>query len=61
MAGWTREQLLVALGLYCTMEFGKFHQRNPRIIEVAEKISRTPSALAMKLSSLASLHPVIRE
>lgn len=61
MAGWTRDQLLVALGLYCTMEFGKFHQRNPRIIEVAEKIGRTPSALAMKLSNLASLDPVIRE
>lgn len=61
MAGWTRDQLLVALGLYCTMEFGKFHQHNPRIIEVAEKIGRTPSALAMKLSNLASLDPVIRE
>lgn len=43
------------------MEFGKFHQHNPRIIEVAEKIGRTPSALAMKLSNLASLDPVIRE
>lgn len=43
------------------MEFGKFHRRNPRIIEVAEKIGRTPSALAMKLSNLASLDPVIRE
>lgn len=43
------------------MEFGKFHQRNPRIIEVAEKIGRTPSALAMKLSNLASLDPIIRE
>lgn len=51
----------MALGLYCTMEFGKFHQRNPRIIEVAGKIGRTPSALAMKLSNLASLDPVIRE
>lgn len=51
----------MALGLYCTMEFGKFHQHNPRIIEVAEKIGRTPSALAMKLSNLASLDPVIRE
>jgi predicted restriction endonuclease len=61
LAGWTRDQLLVALGLYCTMEFGKFHQHNPRIIEVAEKIGRTPSALAMKLSNLASLDPVIRE
>lgn len=61
MAGWTRDQLLVALGLYCTMEFGKFHRSNPRIVEAAEQIGRTPSALAMKLSNLASLDPVIRE
>ena len=61
LSGWTREQLLVAVGLYCTMEFGKFHQRNPRIIEAAEKIGRTPSALAMKLSNFASLDPVFRE
>lgn len=51
----------MAVGLYCTMEFGKFHQRNPRIIEAAEKIGRTPSALAMKLSNFASLDPIFRE
>ncbi len=56
---WTREQLLVALNLYCQMDFGKFHQGNPRIIAVAKQIGRTPSALAMKLCNLASLDPAI--
>lgn len=59
MANWTREQLLVALNLYCQLPFGKFHQGTPLIIETAKLIDRTPSALAMKLSNLASLDPAI--
>lgn len=59
MSHWTREQVLIALNLYCQMDFGKFHQNNPRIIAVAKQIGRTPSALAMKLCNLASLDPAI--
>jgi predicted restriction endonuclease len=57
---WTREQLLVALFLYCRIPFGKIHRRNPDIICYAQLIGRTPSALAIKLLNLASLDPVIR-
>ena len=56
---WSEFDLLVALGLYCELPFGKFHQRHPRIIEVAFKLERSPSSVAMKLSNLASLDPVI--
>ncbi|HTN33795.1 MAG TPA: HNH endonuclease [Marinobacter sp.] len=56
---WTRFDRLIALGLYCELPFGKFYQRQPRIIEVAQKLGRTPSSLAMKLSNFASLDPVI--
>lgn len=59
MANWTREQVLVALNLYCQLPFGKLHNRNPIIIETAKLIGRTPSSLAMKLTNLASLDPVI--
>jgi hypothetical protein len=59
MANWTRDQLLVALNLYCQLDFGKFHQGNPLIIEAAKRIDRTPSALAMKLCNFASLDPAI--
>ena len=58
-AGWTRKQLLVAFNLYCQMPFGKMHSRNPEIIKYAELIGRTPSALAMKLTNIASLDPAI--
>ena len=56
---WSEFDLLVALGLYCELPFGKFHQRHPRIIEVAYKLERSPSSVAMKLSNIASLDPII--
>lgn len=56
---WTRQELLVAFGLYCQIPFGKLHARNPEIIKIAELIGRTPSALAMKLTNIASLDPAI--
>ena len=52
---WTRDELLVALGLYLRLPFGQLHQRHPEIIEAADLLERTPSALAMKLVNLASL------
>lgn len=56
---WTRNELLVAFSLYCHIPFGKLHSRNPEIIRYAELIGRTPSALAMKLTNIASLDPAI--
>lgn len=55
---WTREHFLIALNLYCKLSFGKLHKSNPLIIQVAEKMGRTPSSLAMKLCNFASLDPV---
>lgn len=57
--GWTRQQLLVAYGLYCRLPFGRLHHRNPEIVQVAEAIGRTPSALAMKLGNIAHIDPAI--
>ena len=58
-SSWTRKQLLVAFALYCRLPFGKLHRGNPEIIRFAEVIDRSPSALAMKLTNLASLDPTI--
>lgn len=60
MAGvnhWTRDQLLVALTLYSQIPPKKFDSTNPTITYYAERIGRTPAALAMKLSNFASLDP----
>jgi len=56
---WTREHFLIALNLYCKLPFGKLHKGNPLIKEVADKMGRTASSLAMKLSNFASLDPVL--
>ena len=56
---WTRDQLLVAFSLYCRLPFGRLHSRNPEIITMAESIGRSPAALAMKLTNIASLDPAI--
>lgn len=52
---WTEHELLIAMNLYCRLPFGQFDHRTELIKTVAPKISRTPDALAMKLSNIASL------
>jgi len=59
MKKWTVKELKLALALYCQITFGKMHSRNPDIIRLADKIGRTPSAVAMKLVNFASLDPEI--
>lgn len=57
---WTRDQLFIVLNLYHKLRFGQFDQRQPVIIDLAKRIGRTPSAVAMKLSNLASLDPSLK-
>jgi hypothetical protein len=57
---WTKEQLKLAFYLYCQLPFGKLHFRNPKIVNMAAFIGKTPSAMAMKLVNFASLDPAIQ-
>lgn len=57
---WSIEQLKLAFYFYCQTPFGQLHGKNPKIIELAKLIGRTPSALAMKCVNFASLDPAIR-
>ncbi len=57
---WTREELILAVNLYCKTPFGKIHHRNPAIVELARLIGRTPSALTWKLSNFASFDPSLQ-
>ena len=54
---WSREELILGFRLYCEIPFGQYHSRNPRVIELAEIIGRTPSAAALKLCNFARLDP----
>ena len=54
---WTYDELLLALNLYYKLPFGQFHQHNPKVIDLAKLINRTPSSVAMQLSNFAGLDP----
>jgi putative restriction endonuclease len=54
---WEKEELLLVLHLYCQTAFGKLHQHNPEIINLAVVLGRTPSAVAMKACNFANLDP----
>jgi putative restriction endonuclease len=58
---WTREELIVAFNLYCKIPFGQIHIRNPLVIELANAIGRTPSAVSWKLANYARLDPSLQK
>ncbi|MBK1834391.1 HNH endonuclease [Roseibacillus ishigakijimensis] len=58
MARWTREELLQALNLYHRTPFGRQHSRYRPIIQLADKLGRTPGSVAMKLNNFTSLDPL---
>ena len=58
---WTREETLIAFALYCKIPFGKISKTNPEIIEVANMLGRTGSAVAMKMCNIASYDPIQQE
>ena len=57
---WSRAQTLAALHVYFQLPFGRLHQREPTIRQLADWISRSPSAVALKLVNFASLDPQVR-
>lgn len=54
---WTRNELILAINLYCKLPFGRLHRLNPEVIHLANLIGRTPSSVAYKLVNFASLDP----
>lgn len=56
---WTREEIILAIRLYCQTPFGKIHKGNPDILGLADRIGRTPSSVALKMVNLAALDPTI--
>lgn len=54
---WTKEELILAFNLYLKIEFGKTHARNPKIIELANLLDRTPASIVMRLGNFASIDP----
>jgi putative restriction endonuclease len=54
---WTREELILAINLYCKIPFGRIHVRNPDIIKLSGLLNRTPGSVSYKLANFASIDP----
>ena len=52
---WTRDELLLAVNLYCKLPFGRMNSRNSDITALAVLLQRTPGSVALKLCNFASL------
>jgi putative restriction endonuclease len=60
MNNWSKPELIVAFALYCQTPFSKINSKNQLIISLANKINRTPGAVAWKLANFASLDPSLQ-
>jgi putative restriction endonuclease len=58
---WTREELILAINLYCKIPFGKINKNNPDVIHLAKLIGRTPSSISFKLGNFGSFDPSLKE
>ncbi len=58
---WSREESIIAFNLYCKMPFSKIYYKHPDIIELANLLGRTPSAVALKLVNYARLDPDLQK
>jgi putative restriction endonuclease len=56
---WTRDELILAINLYCKTPFGRIHVRNPDIIELAKVLDRTPGSVSYKLANFANIDPTL--
>lgn len=57
---WSRDEVILAINLYCKLPFGRLHRLNPEVIKLAKLINRTPSSVAYKLVNFASLDPSLK-
>ncbi len=52
---WTESEIAEAIDLYLRTPFGRIHSRNPEIVELAQRLGRTPGSIALKLTNLAGI------
>ena len=57
---WTREELILALELYCRIPFQKTKTTNPEIKKLARLLNRTPASVARKLGNFGAFDPQLK-
>ena len=56
---WTRDELILAINLYCKIPFGKIDMKTLEVIQLAQKLDRTPGSVSYKLANFASIDPTL--
>lgn len=60
-SAWTREELILALYLYCQIPFARTKANNPEIVQLAQALGRTPSSVARKLGNFGAFDPLLAQ
>ena len=56
---WSRNELILALYLYCQIPFSRTKANNPEVVRLANLIDRTPSSIARKLGNFGASDPLL--
>lgn len=56
---WTRDETILALGLYFQIPFAKISSRNLEVRELARLMKRSPASLSMKMDNLGRFDPTL--
>lgn len=56
---WSRDELILALYLYCQVPFAKTKANNPEVVKLARAIGRTPASVARKLGNFGAFDPLL--
>jgi hypothetical protein len=56
---WSRNELILALYLYCQIPFARTKANNPEVIRLAALLARTPSSVARKLGNFGAFDPLL--
>ena len=54
---WSHDEVVLALGLYFQMPFGKIHSRSFEVRRLAKLMNRSPASLSMKMCNFGRLDP----
>lgn len=58
---WLRDELILALYLYCQIPFAKTKANNPEVIRLAKLLGRTPASVARKLGNFGAFDPLLAQ
>ncbi len=55
---WTRDEVLLAINLYCKLPYRKLRQTTPEIRDLARLLNRTPSAISKRCCNYVQFDPI---